>query len=130
MDPGGRGGGARLRGHEKGIGAAEGAMLAGMATVRPRMATVTANKKATKQSSVVLTRDIPKLGQKGSVVQVKTAYARNYLKPQGLAEPVTQQMLDAMKSEEEKKVAVEKKEAVKEKVMNSGGLQILSLGEE
>lgn len=34
---------------------------------------------------VILKTDIPKLGETGTVVEVKPGYARNYLLPQGLA---------------------------------------------
>ena len=33
---------------------------------------------------VILTEDIPKLGDAGEVVKVKPGYGRNYLIPQGL----------------------------------------------
>lgn len=39
---------------------------------------------------VFLTRDIPKLGLEGDVVNVADGYARNYLLPRKLAEPVTE----------------------------------------
>ena len=38
---------------------------------------------------VLLTRDVPKLGQQGEIVQVKPGYARNYLLPQGFATAAT-----------------------------------------
>ncbi len=38
---------------------------------------------------VILRRDVPKLGEAGSVVTVKPGYARNYLLPQGIAYEAT-----------------------------------------
>ena len=37
-----------------------------------------------------LLKEIPNLGQEGDVVKVAPGYARNYLLPQGFAEPVTE----------------------------------------
>jgi len=37
-----------------------------------------------------LLKEVPGLGQEGDVVKVAPGYARNYLLPQGLAEPVTE----------------------------------------
>lgn len=39
---------------------------------------------------VILTDDVPKLGEMGEIVDVADGYGRNYLIPQGLAEPATQ----------------------------------------
>ena len=39
---------------------------------------------------VILTEDIPKLGEAGEVVKVKPGYGRNYLIPQGLAQLATE----------------------------------------
>ena len=39
---------------------------------------------------VILTEDIPKLGQAGEVVKVKPGYGRNFLIPQGLAQLATE----------------------------------------
>ncbi|MBI4227795.1 MAG: 50S ribosomal protein L9 [Candidatus Omnitrophica bacterium] len=38
---------------------------------------------------VILMQDVPSLGAQGAVVTVKPGYARNYLLPQGLAQPAT-----------------------------------------
>ena len=37
-----------------------------------------------------LLKEVPGLGQEGEIVKVAPGYARNYLFPQGLAEPVTE----------------------------------------
>ena len=92
-----------------------------------------ANKKVRKDVRVSLTRDIPKLGQKSSVVTVRAGHWRNFLKPQGLATVVTAEMDAALVAEAEAEAKVVAKTEAKEKVMakvKSGGLQILSLGEE
>lgn len=92
-----------------------------------------ANKKVRKDVRVSLTRDIPKLGQKSSVVTVRAGHWRNFLKPQGLATVVTAEMDAALAAEAEAEAKVVAKTEAKEKVMakvKSGGLQILSLGEE
>jgi len=41
-------------------------------------------------TEVFLTRDVPKLGIEGDVVKVADGYARNFLLPRKLAEPVTE----------------------------------------
>ncbi|MCK4449673.1 MAG: 50S ribosomal protein L9, partial [Anaerolineae bacterium] len=38
---------------------------------------------------IILTRDVPNLGQAGDVKDVATGYARNYLIPKGLAAKAT-----------------------------------------
>ena len=38
---------------------------------------------------VILTEDVPKLGEMGEIVSVSPGYGRNYLIPQGLAIPAT-----------------------------------------
>ena len=42
---------------------------------------------------VILLKEVPKLGKAGEVRQVADGYARNFLFPQGLAEPATDQAL-------------------------------------
>ncbi|HBT48066.1 MAG TPA: 50S ribosomal protein L9 [Peptococcaceae bacterium] len=63
---------------------------------------------------VILTGDVPKLGAKGSVVEVSDGYARNYLFPRQLAVPATKGRLEELsrvKAQEEKKRQKEKEEA-------------------
>ena len=45
---------------------------------------------------VILREDVPHLGQPGAIVNVKPGYARNYLIPQGLAEPATSRNIKMM----------------------------------
>ena len=45
---------------------------------------------------VVLREDVPHLGRPGAIVNVKPGYARNYLIPQGLAEPATSRNIKMM----------------------------------
>ena len=44
---------------------------------------------------VLLLKDVEKLGAQGAVVHVKPGFARNFLLPQGLAVPATDQQLKA-----------------------------------
>ena len=56
-------------------------------------------------TDVLLTTDIDKLGLAGDVVKVADGYARNYLLPQGFAEPVTEsakRRIAKIKAEQEK----------------------------
>lgn len=65
---------------------------------------------------VILTADVPKLGKKGSVVEVSDGYARNYLLPRNLAVLATEgrlEELDREKEREEKRKQRELEEAKK-----------------
>ncbi|MGO0123483.1 50S ribosomal protein L9 [Desulfothermobacter acidiphilus] len=52
---------------------------------------------------VVLLQDVPSLGKAGTVVTVAEGYARNYLIPRRLAEPVDDKRLAEIKRREEQK---------------------------
>lgn len=54
---------------------------------------------------VILNQDIAKLGKAGSVIKVKEGYARNFLIPNKLAIPLTQENLRRLEQEKEKKTA-------------------------
>jgi large subunit ribosomal protein L9 len=63
---------------------------------------------------VILTQDIPALGKKTQVVEVKPGYARNYLLPQGkamLAGPGSLKQLENRIKTEEQTLSKKKKEA-------------------
>jgi large subunit ribosomal protein L9 len=60
---------------------------------------------------VLLCEDIKKLGYVGDVVDVSDGYARNYLLPQGLGKPATQNNLRAIAKEK----AVRAEERIKER---------------
>ena len=47
---------------------------------------------------VILLKDVERLGQEGSTVQVKPGFARNYLIPRGLAVPATAEQLRAVEA--------------------------------
>ncbi|MDN5361677.1 MAG: large subunit ribosomal protein [Moorella sp. (in: firmicutes)] len=57
---------------------------------------------------VILTADVAKLGQRGSLVEVSEGYARNYLLPRGLAMEAT---AGRMKELDQEKKRREKKES-------------------
>ena len=52
---------------------------------------------------ILLVEDINKLGWLGDVVEVTNGYARNYLLPQGLAQPVTEANVKAIADEKQKR---------------------------
>ena len=63
---------------------------------------------------VILIKDIPNLGRRTEVVEVKPGYARNYLIPQGLALQANPQSLKTIESRirsEEVKLAKKKQQA-------------------
>ncbi len=49
---------------------------------------------------VILKQDMENLGESGTVVEVKPGYARNYLLPQGLAYPATEENLARVQEEQ------------------------------
>ncbi len=53
---------------------------------------------------VILLENVPKLGQAGDVVEVKSGYGRNYLVPRGMAQTLTKKALAEI--EELKRVAI------------------------
>jgi len=63
---------------------------------------------------VILIKDVPGLGQKYDVREVKDGYARNFLIPQKMAEIATP---SALKSLAEKKIRAEQERAVKKDIL-------------
>ena len=57
---------------------------------------------------VILSQDIPKLGQRNDVKDVSDGYARNFLLPRGLAQPATEA---ALKQLGLRKIATERKQS-------------------
>lgn len=91
---------------------------------------IMAKKSATKKLvSVVLDADVDGLGEKGSLVEVKPAYAENFLVAQSLGSIATKEMLERIAAEVAEAAAAEAaakakaeatKEAVKAKYGSSG----------
>ncbi|XP_038694477.1 50S ribosomal protein L9, chloroplastic-like [Tripterygium wilfordii] len=69
---------------------------------------VVAQKKAKKSRKIILKEDVPDLGNKGQLLDVKPGYFRNYLHPMGKAQMVTTLLLKEMRMEEER-IEAEKK---------------------
>lgn len=53
---------------------------------------------------VILNQDVNKLGKAGSIIKVKDGFARNFLIPNCLAVPLTQENLKKLEQEKQKKV--------------------------
>lgn len=58
---------------------------------------------------VVLTQDVPKLGRRGTVLEVADGYGRNYLLPRGLAVPAEAGVLEDLAEREKAQKAKEKR---------------------
>jgi large subunit ribosomal protein L9 len=65
---------------------------------------------------VILTQDIDKLGNAGSLQEVKPGFARNYLIPNGLAQPATAGMI---KQVQERQAAEQRRIVKQEQAMQS-----------
>jgi large subunit ribosomal protein L9 len=61
---------------------------------------------------ILLTKDVPKIGKKGEILEAKEGYARNFLIPNGLAVEATESTLKQV--EQQKKAQERKKEKEKE----------------
>lgn len=71
---------------------------------------------------VILLKDIPGLGKMGDIKNAADGYARNFLFRKQLAEPVSHQTLNQIKTEEiNNKKRIEKEKNVAENIKNSIG---------
>ncbi|WP_427340670.1 50S ribosomal protein L9 [Caloranaerobacter sp. DY30410] len=64
---------------------------------------------------VILLKDVKGLGKKGSVVNVKDGYARNFLLPRGIAKEATEGNLKVLKEQEAAREIKQKEELEKAK---------------
>ncbi|XP_019453924.1 PREDICTED: 50S ribosomal protein L9, chloroplastic-like isoform X2 [Lupinus angustifolius] len=74
---------------------------------------VFAQKKTKKIRKIILKEDVELLGKKGSLVDVRAGFYRNFLHPTGKASIVTPQLLKEMKVEEER-IDAEKRRVLEE----------------
>ena len=65
---------------------------------------------------VILTENIPSLGEIGKVVNVAPGYARNYLLPQGLAQEATGKNVREL--EHRKRILAQKREKVRQEMLS------------
>eukprot|EP00204_Picochlorum_oklahomense_P002868 CAMPEP_0118805880 /NCGR_PEP_ID=MMETSP1161-20130426/29224_1 /TAXON_ID=249345 /ORGANISM="Picochlorum oklahomensis, Strain CCMP2329" /LENGTH=183 /DNA_ID=CAMNT_0006734915 /DNA_START=30 /DNA_END=578 /DNA_ORIENTATION=+ len=72
---------------------------------------VVAQRAVTKKVQVVLTKQVPSLGNEGELKSVPTGYYRNYLKPQGYAALATENILEEIQRQK----AVEERARMEEK---------------
>jgi len=84
---------------------------------------------------VILLRDVENLGKKYDIKKVKDGYARNFLIPQGLAKPITEEVLIWLetKKEIEAKKAEEELKKIQEKATAIDGQELIipvKMGEE
>lgn len=68
---------------------------------------------------VVLTQDVPKLGESGTIQEVKDGYARNYLIPQGMASIATRGIVKQV--EERQKAENKRIEKLEEEMRDLAG---------
>eukprot|EP00892_Ulva_mutabilis_P011989 jgi/Ulvmu1/9162/UM005_0260.1 len=80
-----------------------------------RSSTIAFNKKGNKKTKVVLTANVPKIGQQGELLSVQNGFVTNYLVPQGLARIATKEILAEVqaKIEEEARQKAEIKNKAK-----------------
>ncbi|KNA21690.1 hypothetical protein SOVF_040960 [Spinacia oleracea] len=77
------------------------------------MLPIVAQKKVKKIRKIILKEDIPDLGKKGQLLDVRAGFLRNFLLPLGKAEVVTPLLLKEMKMEDER-IEAEKKRVKEE----------------
>ncbi|KAG0498674.1 hypothetical protein HPP92_003365 [Vanilla planifolia] len=69
---------------------------------KSRSFTVLAQKKVKKIRKIILKEDMPNVGKKGEMLEVRAGFYRNYLLPMGKAQIVTPLLLKEMRMEEER----------------------------
>ncbi len=74
------------------------------------------------QMQLILTEDVPKLGEMGDIVKVAPGFGRNYLVPQGMAIPATV----GNKKELDHQLAIIERKKVKERAAAQGILNELN----
>jgi len=62
---------------------------------------------------MILTQQVPHIGEKNQIINVKNGFARNFLLPRGLAKVVTKGEIDRIKKMQERKEELQKKSLVK-----------------
>ncbi|PIZ56213.1 50S ribosomal protein L9 [bacterium (Candidatus Torokbacteria) CG_4_10_14_0_2_um_filter_35_8] len=62
---------------------------------------------------MILTQQVPHIGEKNQIINVKNGFARNFLLPRGLAKVVTKGEIDRIKKMQERKEELQKKTLVK-----------------
>jgi large subunit ribosomal protein L9 len=87
-----------------------------LAPVKPTVTAGEGDKKGNHRMKVILNKDVPKLGDAGSIQTVKDGFARNYLIPQGLASEATPGRL---KNAEQRLRAIQRKVEREEEAQKS-----------
>lgn len=78
---------------------------------------IVAQRAVTKKVQVVLTRNMPNLGEAGALKAVPVGYFRNYLAPQGAASLATDTILDQIKRQQEAEERARLEERAKAQAM-------------
>eukprot|EP00252_Welwitschia_mirabilis_P000236 TRINITY_DN1022_c0_g1_i1.p1 TRINITY_DN1022_c0_g1~~TRINITY_DN1022_c0_g1_i1.p1 ORF type:complete len:195 (+),score=42.64 TRINITY_DN1022_c0_g1_i1:136-720(+) len=78
-------------------------------TRNPSLLNITCQKKVKKDLKVILTEDVPKVGNKGELVTVRAGHYRNFLGPRLQAQMATPQFLRELQLEQERKEAEKKR---------------------
>ncbi len=78
---------------------------------------VVAQRAVTKKVQVVLTKQVPSLGNEGELKSVPTGYYRNYLKPQGYAALATENILEEIQKQKTVKERARMEEKAKAQAM-------------
>ncbi|KAG7669766.1 hypothetical protein Ndes2526B_g06118 [Nannochloris sp. 'desiccata'] len=78
---------------------------------------VVAQRAVTKKVQVVLTRNVPELGQQGQLKAVPVGYFRNYLSPQGFASLATDSILEQIQRQQDAEDRAKLEERAKAQAM-------------